>query len=548
MSMITSVFGRRTRPILLAGALVSIVLGATLGVRESVRTRREQRAAAEHTMSDYANFAAYLYTTRAYLFARDRSRAFDPIHPGWPWLKKDLPPATVLAAIPDTTEMCGPPGKFPVYRFRLDMPERTVTFAGTPPPPRVAAFIRDSVPGLASTEWVGRAGFGYAFVEGDDGPEAVAFSPATDSTDKEKVLAVYGYRSCYGVRDTTDYALMYRVVRVLPPALTKMMPSESLLTLTVRDGKGKVLFKAPRNGASSAVYGYSEMKGIGNTSYKVEIRPEVAKMLVIGGMPDAGAVPASVVLLTGSIILAIAGFATLRTELGLFNSRERFLANVSHELRTPLQQILTFVQLLRLGRARTEAERQRSLEIIETETHRLIALSDTVMSAAAPKRRELANAPIEVDQVVRNAAAFFQPLARARKMCIDLDIEPATALGDAHALKQILVNVLDNAAKYGPVGQTITIGLRDDPDRVRLWVDDHGPGVPAEDRSRVWKPFLRLHRKVEQSTGGAGLGLSIVHDLATEMGAEVEISDAPTGGARFSLSLQRVTAAEGALV
>jgi signal transduction histidine kinase len=278
----------------------------------------------------------------------------------------------------------------------------------------------------------------------------------------------------------------------------------------------------------------------------VEIRPEVAKRLVIGGIPDA--VPASVILLTGSIILALAGFATLRTELGLFNSRERFLANVSHELRTPLQQILTFVQLLRLGRARTEAERQRSLEIIETETHRLIALSDTVMSAAGPRRRELANAPIEVDDVVRTAAAFFQPLAHARKMCIDLDIEPATALGDAHALKQILVNVLDNAAKYGPVGQTITIGLRDDADRVRLWVDDHGPGVPPEDRDRVWKPFLRLHRKVEQSTGGAGLGLSIVNDLANQMGAEVEISDAPTGGARFRLSLQRVTEAQGALV
>jgi signal transduction histidine kinase len=545
MSMITRILGRRTRPILLAGALISIVLGAALGVRESVRTRKAQRAAAEHTISDYADFAAYLYTTRAYLFARDRSRAFDPIHPGMPFPgRADLPPVTALSAIPDTTERCGPPEKFPVYRFRMDLPARTITFAGAAPPEHAVTFIRDSVPRLASTRWVRRAGFGYAFVDGKDGPEAVAFSSALDSS--EKVLAVYGYRSCYGVRDTTDYAQMYEVVRVLPPALTKMMPSESLLTLTIRDGKGRQLYKAPRNGAKSTVYGSSMMPGIGNTSYLVEIRPEVAKMLVIGGIPDA--VPASVLLLVVSIVLAIAGFATLRTELRLVEERERFLANVSHELRTPLQQILTFVQLLRLGRARTDVERQRSLEIIETETHRLIALSDTVMSAAAPRGRELANAAIQVDDVVRDAAAFYQPLAHAKKMCIDLDIEPATALGDAHALKQILVNVLDNAAKYGPVGQTITIGLRDDPDRVRLWVDDHGPGVPAEDRDRVWKPFLRLHRKVEQSTGGAGLGLSIVQDLADQMGAEVEISDAPTGGARFRLTLQRVNDAQGALV
>jgi signal transduction histidine kinase len=153
--------------------------------------------------------------------------------------------------------------------------------------------------------------------------------------------------------------------------------------------------------------------------------------------------------------------------------------------------------------------------------------------------------PIQVEDVVRNAAVFFQPLAHSRKMCIELDVEPAMAVGDAHAIKQILVNVLDNAAKYGPVGQTITIGLRDCPDRVRLWVDDHGPGIPAEDRDRVWKPFLRLHRKVEQSTGGAGLGLSIVNDLANQMDAEVEISDAPTGGARFKLSLQRATTGSG---
>jgi signal transduction histidine kinase len=542
--MITSIFGRRTRPILLAGALVTIVLGAALGVRDAIVTRRMQRETAERTVRDYANFAAYLYTTRAYLFARDRAlfEAYRPVHPSDPWVPENLPPVTALAAIPDTTERCGPPEKFPLYRFKLDLTTHAVTYAGTRPAPGIAAIIRDSLPRLANDSWLRRAGFGYLFADAPGGREAIAFGVAMDST--EKIIAFYGYRSCYGVRDTTDYSNMYKIVRVLPPALTKMLPTDSLLSLTVRDEQGRILYRAPKKWVASTVYGKSVMRMLGNTSYLVEIRPEVAKLLVIGGIPDA-TVPASVLLLTGSIVLAIAGFATLRTELGLFESRERFLANVSHELRTPLQQILTFVQLLRLGRARSEQERQRSLEIIETETHRLIALSDTVMSAAAPRGRDLAMVPIQVEDVVRNAAVFFQPLAHSRKMCIELDVEPAMAVGDAHAIKQILVNVLDNAAKYGPVGQTITIGLRDCPDRVRLWVDDHGPGIPAEDRDRVWKPFLRLHRKVEQSTGGAGLGLSIVNDLANQMDAEVEISDAPTGGARFKLSLQRATTGSG---
>ena len=152
---------------------------------------------------------------------------------------------------------------------------------------------------------------------------------------------------------------------------------------------------------------------------------------------------------------------------------------------------------------------------------------------------------------MRDAVAFFAPLVQSRKMCLDLDVEPATAIGDAPALRQILINVLDNAAKYGPVGQTIRVSLHDDPDKVRLLVDDHGPGIPTAERQRVWKPFFRLHRSIEQSTGGAGLGLSIVRDLAMAMGAEVSINDAPGGGARFQLAMQRVPAGidakEGAL-
>ncbi|HEY0527559.1 MAG TPA: HAMP domain-containing sensor histidine kinase [Gemmatimonadaceae bacterium] len=543
MSMITRIRGHRTRPILLAGALLSIVLGAVLGVRESVRAHHAQQESARHTVTDYANFAAYLYTTRAYLFARDRALfgAYVPIHPSDPWVRSKLPPPTALAMVPDTTERCGPAQSWPIYRFRMDMDTHALTFApGYQPDARVLALIRDSVPKLAAKDWIKRTGFGYMFV--DSPREAIAFGTAMDSS--QKVLAVYGYRSCYGVRDTSDFARMYEVVKVLPPSLTHMMPTDSLLTLTVMDGEGRILYQAPKGGPKSSVYGSAVMPFIGNTSYHVVIRPEVAKMLVIGGIPDSG-VPASVLLLTGSIILAIAGFATLRSELRLVESRERFLANVSHELRTPLQQILTFVQLLRLGRARSEAERLRSLEIIETETHRLIALSDTVLAASTSRRAEITKHEIQVDSVVREAVAFFSPLAQARKMCLELDIEPAQAMGDAPALRQILINVLDNAAKYGPVGQTIRVSLHDDPDKVRLLVDDRGPGVPATDRQKVWKPFFRLHRPVEQSTGGAGLGLSIVQDLADAMGAEVSISDAPEGGARFQLAMVRPIAGNG---
>jgi signal transduction histidine kinase len=97
--------------------------------------------------------------------------------------------------------------------------------------------------------------------------------------------------------------------------------------------------------------------------------------------------------------------------------------------------------------------------------------------------------------------------------------------------------VLDNAAKYGPIGQTITIGVRSEGEVVRLWVDDTGPGIPASQRDKVWKPFFRVGGTLDDSTGGAGLGLSIVRDLAAAMEADASLSETPTGGTRFTLVL-----------
>jgi signal transduction histidine kinase len=555
------------RPLLLGGALVGIVVVSALAVRESMRNAQERRAAAEHTVRQYAMFASYLYTTRAYLFARDRAlfQAYVPIHPSDPWIRSELPPVTALAAIPDTTERCGPSAKWPIYRFRLDLPSRAVTYAGGRPAPGIDRLIRDSIPTLANTRWVKAAGFGYLFVDAPDGREAVAYARVVDSA--MNVLAVYGYRSCYGVRDTSDYSLIYRIVKVLPPMVPgyieegtrlagdsaaravdptsdKMMgskwpngmPAESLLTLTISDAQHRQIYQAPKGGPSSNFYGVAPLRFLGDVTFWISLRPDVARFLVSGGIP-ASRVPASMLLLAGSIVLAIAGFALLRSEIRLVQSRERFLANVSHELRTPLQQILMFVQLIRLGRTRTEEERERSLEIIERETHRLIALSNSVLAAARPEL-QLQSTAVDVADVAQTAADFFAPLADARKMRIELDVkQPAIARGDPAAIRQILINVLDNAAKYGPIGQTITIGVRNKGKVVQLWVDDCGPGIPPAEREKVWRPFVRLGGTLEDSTGGAGLGLSIVRDLAKAMDAETELSVTPNGGTRFMLAL-----------
>ncbi|HEX6627495.1 MAG TPA: HAMP domain-containing sensor histidine kinase [Gemmatimonadaceae bacterium] len=572
------------RPLLLGGALLGIVVVAGLAALESHRSFVMRRATAERTVRDYAHFAAYLYATRIYLFALQHSNnAFVAFHSQDPYKRSELPPLSAIPAIPDTLEMCGK--NWSIYRFRLDLPARTIQYLGGRPAPAIEGIIRDSLPQLANSRWLKLFGFGYLFVDPPGAArEAISYVPAVDSAGE--LLAVYGYRSCYGVRDTADYSRMYKIVKVLPPMVPGYqedtsssgvsptwrkpaaresarssatekpprpaslqaaemmrgrwpngMPADSLLTLTIFDDQRRIVYQAPSNGHSSDLYGGSPVGYIGGVWVQVSLRPDVAKFLVAGGIPESH-VPASLLLFAGAIVLAIAGFASLRSEVRLVRSRERFLANVSHELRTPLQQILLFVQLIRLGRTRSEAEKEKSLEIIERETNRLIELSNSVLTATSKPELHLESSAVDVAGVAQTAADFFTPLAEARKMRIELDVEqPAIARGDPGAIRQILINVLDNAAKYGPTGQTIKIGVRQEGPVVRLWVDDRGPGIPIAQRNNVWKPFVRLGGTVDDSTGGAGLGLAIVRDLAAAMDANAELSEVPGGGTRFSLAL-----------
>ena len=108
-----SLFGRMraigARPLLLGSALLGIVVVSALAVRESMGNARERRAAAERTVRDYAMFASYLYSTRGYLFALGRVNvAFAAFHLDQPYTRNELPPPTVIPAIPDSTERCGP--------------------------------------------------------------------------------------------------------------------------------------------------------------------------------------------------------------------------------------------------------------------------------------------------------------------------------------------------------------------------------------------------------------------------------------------------------
>ena len=137
----------------------------------------------------------------------------------------------------------------------------------------------------------------------------------------------------------------------------------------------------------------------------------------------------------------------------------------------------------------------------------------------------------------------FAPIARARRAQVTLDAgdggdaSPVSARVDGEAFRRVLLNLLDNAVRYGPAGQTVRVALSRAGAWARLAVEDEGGGVPPADRERVWRPFVRLPRDVAEASAGSGIGLTIVRELAELHGGRARVESAAGGGARFVVEL-----------
>jgi signal transduction histidine kinase len=231
--------------------------------------------------------------------------------------------------------------------------------------------------------------------------------------------------------------------------------------------------------------------------------------------------------------LVASSLLLLRRENQLARTRANFVSGVSHELRTPLAQIRLFAEMLLLGRVRTEGDRRRSLEIIDTEARRLSQLVENVLQVARSERGHLHVNPIamRVAPVIRECVESFTVLAEARRIEFRMELqEDLIAPIDSAALRQIVLNLLDNAAKYGPDGQRVVVGMALFDDNARIWVDDEGSGIPVRERERVFNPFYRA--RDAQQTAGSGIGLAVVRELVALHGGDAWIEDAPDAGAR----------------
>jgi heavy metal sensor kinase len=223
-----------------------------------------------------------------------------------------------------------------------------------------------------------------------------------------------------------------------------------------------------------------------------------------------------------------------------FAQVRRFAADAAHELRTPLTALKGGMEVALRTERPAEAYRaviRSSLEEVE----RLIRLAEDLLllsrfSAGAPPPRDR----VDLEPLVVDVFDVGVRLAEGRGVTVRLgDVTPATAVGDATALRRALLNLVENAVKYTPAGGKVELSLAAEDGCAAIAVSDTGVGIPPEDAERVFQPFVRLDAARSRATGGAGLGLSIARSIAVAHGGSLDVVSRPGAGSTFMLRLPR---------
>jgi signal transduction histidine kinase len=523
---------------------LTVVLVGSLAY-EAHDAARSHRVTAERALRDYASVAAWEYVANvqerldgaasAVLTPVTSVRASSPYEL---LASPDLltaPPRDILACKPEA-------GDSSRVVFRVDLRDGSVALGATRVDSGFVQWLRDTV--ATHTRLRYRPEMRYAaLADPDRAPGRIVFY-GIRYAQHGAPLAAYGFTSC-------PRALVDGVLRdvlathpLLPGAVTGGAANDSLVAITVSDAAGRVWFQPALSTTTaretSPYAGEVALEGFGiPLVVHAALRATAPERLLVG-RPPASRLPMLLGLVALTAALAAVALMQLRREHELARLRADFTSSVSHELRTPLAQILLFGETLQLGRVRSDGDRRLAVETIVHEARRLMHMVDNVLHFARTTegRMQLEPHHTELAPLMDGIVATFAPLAHERGVNVLAEArDPVTAYVDVGALRQIVLNLLDNATKFGPRGQTVRLTVEQADDRARIAVEDEGPGIPLVDRERVWSPYVRLRREKSAANEGSGIGLAVVRELTQLHGGSAVVQDAPGGGARFVIEL-----------
>jgi len=248
------------------------------------------------------------------------------------------------------------------------------------------------------------------------------------------------------------------------------------------------------------------------------------------------------------LILALQDVTYLRDQDA---RREALVATLSHELRTPLTSLGMAIELLRRDRAAGHADvavahggAAAQLSLLETAQEDVARLQDVAqrlldLSRARAMTIALDRRPVDLREVVARVMRIFSVQAREKAVTLHpaLAAQDLTILGDETKLTWALSNLLSNAFRYTPAGGRVDITAAAEESCVSIAVSDNGPGIPAEQRERIFEPFVQAADGGE--IGAAGLGLAIVRDIVQAHGGRIHLDTEVGRGSRFTLELPR---------
>jgi len=518
------------------GAVVAVLLvlafavAAALGV-QAYETARYHRAQADRVLRDYAALAAARVAQRSaleiYYAVKPPLKAIQHANEMAP--HKPLPrPADLHFDVMEHEFSLAPYIRF---TFRMDLKTGRLQTSGHAVPPLVRKWLVDTLPVHTRTVYDTSWHMGSVLGQPDWDRRYVVYTVVRDS--QGSLRTALGFE----VKPAALRPLVVQATEkfpLLPRPLTGGVEYDSMGSIIITDRYGVEIYRSAVQYTSPFTARDTIGTDMGDLYAQATLRGAIADQLIIGGLPKSR-LPLVLGLLGLTAVLIGTALFQLRRESQLTRLRTDFISGVSHELRTPLAQIRMFSETLTLGRVRSDEERRRSLAIIDQEARRLTHLVENLLHFSRSERQtaHITPEPTALGPLVEEVIDGFAPLAAARGATLSAAVpEDLVVTADPGAVRQMLLNLLDNAVKYGPTGQEVRIGASRDNGVAKLWVDDGGPGIPRADRERVWERFWRLERDRESAVAGSGIGLAVVRELALLHHGRAWIDDIgpPVGG------------------